>query len=68
VTTLKAGDRVRVAIWTRMRRYHPGEKGTVVQTLWLNPTGAPFYQVTMDIDSYAGGGVFFNAGEIEPDA
>jgi hypothetical protein len=65
VTLLKAGDRVRVAIWTRMRRYHPGEKGTVVQTLRLQEKGPPFYQVTMDMDSSASSGVFFYANEIE---
>jgi hypothetical protein len=72
VSILKIGDRVRVTKRSRLRGYHPGEKGTVIRTLQLNDKGPPIYEATMDKDapSVKGvfKGVFFDADGVEPDA
>jgi hypothetical protein len=61
---LKIGDRVHTTRGNRQKRYHPGDKGTVLQTLNMHDGGLPFCLVAMDKDLPTTG-VLFDTGEIE---
>lgn len=64
---LRIGDRVYTTRWNRQKRYHTGDKGTVLQTLKMHDGGPPFCLVRMDKDVPATAGVLFNTDEIEAD-
>jgi len=61
---LKIGDRVHTTRWNRQKRYHPGDTGTVLQTLKMHDDGLPFCLVAMDKDGPVAG-VLFTTDEIE---
>jgi len=61
---LTIGDRVQTTRWNRHKRYHTGDKGTVLQTLKMHDGGLPFCLVAMDKDVPTTG-VLFDTGEIE---
>jgi hypothetical protein len=64
---LKPGDRVRVTRRSRMRDYHPGDKGVVVRELEAGPHGTRYFLVKMDKSDLAQTGRVFIRDEIEPD-
>jgi hypothetical protein len=64
---LKIGDRVHTTRWNRQKRYHTGDKGTVLQTLKTHDDGLPFCLVAMDKDDPSSAGVLFDTGEIDAD-
>jgi hypothetical protein len=64
---LNIGDRVHTTRWNRQKRYHTGDKGTVLRTLKLHDGGLPYCLVAMDNDVSTGVGVLFDTGEIEAD-
>lgn len=64
---LKIGDRVHITRWNHQKRYHPGDTGTVLQTVKTHDGGLPFCLVAMDKDVPAGARVLFNTDEIEGD-
>ncbi len=61
------GDRVHATRWNRQKRYHTGDKGTVLRTLILHDGGLPFCMVAMDKDAPSTSGILFNTDEIEID-
>ena len=61
---LKIGDRVHTTRWSRRKHYHPGDTGTILQTLKMHDGGLPFCLVAMDKDVPTTG-VLFDTGEIE---
>jgi hypothetical protein len=65
---LKIGDRVHTTRWNRQKRYHTGDKGTVLRTLKLHDGGPPYCLVAMDNDVPADAGVLFDTDEIETDS
>ncbi|HEY7313307.1 MAG TPA: hypothetical protein VH643_28415 [Gemmataceae bacterium] len=64
---LKIGDRVYTTQWNRQKRYHTGDKGTVLRTLKMHDDGLPFCLVAMDRDASHGAGVLFDTNEIDAD-
>jgi hypothetical protein len=61
---LAIGDRVQTTRWNRHKRYHTGDKGTVIHTLKMHDGGLPFCLVAMDKDLPTAR-VLFDTGEIE---
>jgi hypothetical protein len=62
---MEVGDRVRVARWNRHKKYHPGDRGTVLRTLKLHDGGLSYCQVAMDKEDPTGTGILFTTDEIE---
>lgn len=65
---LKIGDRVHTTRWNRQKRYHTGDKGTVLQTLKTHDGGLPFCLVAMDKDVPPAAAVLFATDEIDADS
>jgi hypothetical protein len=66
ICELKAGDRVRVTMRSRIAGYEPGDEGTLLHVAWP-PTGGRYYLVAMDGGELDSTGVIFTEGEIEAD-
>ena len=65
ICELKAGDRVRVTMRSRIDGYEPGDEGTVLHAAWS--AGRRYYLVAMDGGELDSTGVIFTEGEIEAD-